>query len=102
MFKTVNGKTMLEDGIYAFGKKAVQIYIPALSTLYFTLGGIWNLPAVTQVIGTLAAIAVFLGVVLGISSAQFDASGAAHDGDMNIFPKEGGGLTYSFDLNGDP
>lgn len=102
MLQTVNGKTMLTDEVYAWGKKAVQIYIPAVSTLYFTLGSVWGLPAVEQVIGTLAALAVFIGAVLGFSSKNFDDSGAAHDGEMVATTKPDGQLAYSFNFNGDP
>lgn len=102
MLQTVNGKTMLTDDVYAWGKKAVQIFIPAASTLYFTLGSIWGLPAVEQVIGTLAALAIFIGAVLGLSSRSFDASGAAHDGEMIATTKPDGQLSYSFNFNSDP
>lgn len=92
MIKVVNNKVMLEDGAYAFGKKAVQVFIPALSTLYFTLATIWKLPDASEVVGSLAALAVFLGVALHLSSTQYDASGAAHDGTVSIAPNETGSV----------
>lgn len=78
-----NGKTMLGDEVYAAGKKIVQVVIPAISTMYFALSGIWGLPAPEKVIGTLAAVATFLGVSLHISSSQYDSSGAAYDGTIH-------------------
>lgn len=45
--------------------------LPALGALYFALAGIWGFPYGEQVVGTIAAIDVFLGVILGISSAQY-------------------------------
>lgn len=52
-------------------KYATQIVIPAIATLYFALAGIWGFPYGEQVVGTLTAIDTFLGVCLGISSAQY-------------------------------
>lgn len=98
MLQAVNGKVMLNDKVYSFGKKSVQIYIPAFSTLYFTLGSIWGLPAVTQVVGTCAAVAAFFGVCLGISSANYDSSGAAHDGKMIVTEAADGTTKAVMDL----
>ena len=44
--------------------------------LYFALAGIWNFPLGEQVLGTIAAIDTFLGVLLGISSAQYNQANA--------------------------
>lgn len=84
MFQTVNNKTMLTDMSYSVGKKLVQIWIPAFSALYFGLSKIWGLPASEEIVGTCAIVAVFLGTVLGISSAKYDASDAAHDGQIVV------------------
>lgn len=78
-----NGKTMLADKVYSVGKKVVQLVLPAGATLYFALSQIWHLPDGTKVIGSIAALATFLGVTLHISSAQYDASGAAYDGTVH-------------------
>lgn len=78
-----NGKTMLSDEVYAAGKKLVQVIIPAVSTMYFAMSGIWGLPSPEKVIGTLAAVATFLGVTLHVSSSQYDSSGAAYDGTLH-------------------
>ena len=52
--------------------KWIAMYLlPALGTLYFALAGIWQLPYGEQVVGTITAIDTFLGVVLGISSANY-------------------------------
>lgn len=59
-------------------KWVAQILLPALGTLYFALAKIWGLPYATVIVGTLAAIDAFLGALLGISTARYNA-------------KEGGG-----------
>ena len=46
-------------------------FLPALGTLYFALAGIWGLPYGEQLVGTITAIDTFLGVILGITTAQY-------------------------------
>ncbi len=41
-------------------------------TYDFALAGIWGLPYGEQVVGTITAVDTFLGVLLGISSAQYN------------------------------
>lgn len=57
---------------YDYLKWIAQYLLPALGTLYFTLSGIWSLPNGEQVLGTITALDVFLGVLLGLSSAQYN------------------------------
>lgn len=57
---------------YDFLKWVAQYFLPAAGTLYFTIAGIWGLPYVEEVIGTITAIDAFLGVALGISTHQYN------------------------------
>ena len=53
--------------------KCVAMYLlPAAGTLYFALADIWGLPFGEQVVGTITAIDTFLGVILGISTSQYN------------------------------
>lgn len=53
--------------------KWVAMYLlPAAGTLYFALAGIWGLPCGEQVVGTITAVDTFLGVILGISTSQYN------------------------------
>lgn len=56
---------------YDIIKWIAQYLFPALGTLYFAIAGIWGLPYGEQVVGTFAAVDAFLGIVLGISNAQY-------------------------------
>ena len=58
--------------IYDVLKWVAQYLLPALGTLYFALAGTWNLPYGEEVVGTITAVDTFLGVVLGISTAQYN------------------------------
>ena len=49
-----------------------MILLPALGTLYFALAGIWGFPYAEQVVGTVTALDTFLGVLLGISTSQYN------------------------------
>ena len=62
----------LSNKTYDILKWIAQILLPALATLYFALAGIWGFPFGEQIVGTLTAIDTFLGVILGISSAQYN------------------------------
>lgn len=61
----------MSNKVYDVLKYITQIVIPAVATLYFALAGIWGFPYGEQIVGTLTAIDTFLGVLLGISSAQY-------------------------------
>jgi len=58
--------------MYDLVKWIAQFGLPALGTLYFALSGIWGFPNGEQVVGTITAIDVFLGVIVGVSSAQYN------------------------------
>lgn len=63
---------MMNDKLYKILKYIAMIFLPALGTLYFALAGIWGFPHAEQVVGTITAIDTFLGVILGISTAQYN------------------------------
>lgn len=62
---------MMNNKTYDVMKWIAQYLLPAAGTLYFALAGIWNLPYGEEVVGTITAIDAFLGVLLGISTAQY-------------------------------
>lgn len=62
----------LNNKVYDVLKWIAMYLLPAIGTLYFALAGIWNFPYGEQVVGTITAFDTFLGVILGISSAQYN------------------------------
>lgn len=50
-----------------------EIVIPAIGTLYFALAKIWALPYGTEIVGTCAAIATFLGALIGVNRANYNS-----------------------------
>lgn len=63
---------MMNDKLYKALKWTAQVALPAAGTLYFALAGIWGLPYGEQIVGTITAVDTCLGVLLGISSAQYN------------------------------
>lgn len=62
----------MSNRIYDALKWVAQILLPALGALYFALAGIWGFPYGEEIVGTITAIDAFLGVILGISSKQYN------------------------------
>ena len=62
---------IMSNKVYDILKWVAQILLPALGTLYFALAGIWGFPYAEAIVGTITAVDTFIGVLLGISSAQY-------------------------------
>jgi len=65
---------------YNILKWIAQILLPALGTLYFALASIWGFPYAEQIVGTITAVDTFLGVLLGISTMQYNRRRETEDG----------------------
>lgn len=63
----------LTNKAYDVLKYIAQIVLPALATLYAALSVIWGLPCGEAIVGTISAVDVFLGTVLKISTANYNA-----------------------------
>lgn len=59
--------------VYDILKRICLVVIPALNVLLTTLNALWHweLP-IEAITGTLSAIALFIGTLLGISSAKYN------------------------------
>ena len=62
----------MSNKVYDALKWIAMYLLPALGTLYFALSAIWGLPYGEQIVGTITAIDTFLGVILGISTVQYN------------------------------
>lgn len=92
----------MTDKVYEKLKFAALVLLPALSTLYFTLGALWGFPNVEQVIGTIAALDTFLGVLLRISTNSYNSQPDRFAGAIRVTEQESGTKLYSLELQGDP
>lgn len=64
-------KSFLSNKQYDILKWIALVLLPALGTLYFGLAQIWGFPYGEQIVGTITVVDTFLGVILGISNAQY-------------------------------
>jgi hypothetical protein len=71
-------KVGFSNKVYNVLKFIALVLLPAAGSLYFALSGIWNLPDVTQVVGTISVVDTFLGGVLGLSSRSYSAPVDGH------------------------
>ena len=63
---------ILPDRIYDLMKWLTLVVIPALTTAYVGLSGVWGWPYAEEVAKTSAVICTLLGALLGISTAQYN------------------------------
>lgn len=62
----------MSNKMYDILKYIAQIVLPAIGTLYFALASIWGFPYAEQIVGTIAAVDTFLGVILKISTDSYN------------------------------
>ena len=61
----------LNDKTYEILKWIALILLPACGALYATLSGLWNLPYPLEIVGTLEALGLFIGALIGISTTNY-------------------------------
>lgn len=60
----------LPENVYELLKWVSLFFLPAVGTLYFTLAKLWGWMYGPELLGTIASITAFLGLVLGISTKK--------------------------------
>lgn len=63
---------MLDDKVYDILKWVALVVLPAIATLYTALAGVWGLPYAQEIPATITAVDLFLGALLGVSTAQYN------------------------------
>ena len=61
----------MTNKVYDILKWVALVGLPALTARWLTLANIWGFPYAEAIGATLAAVATFLGAVLGISSINY-------------------------------
>lgn len=62
----------MSNKVYDILKWIAQYALPAIATLVVAVAGIWQLPYGEEIAGSIMAVDTFLGVLLGISTAQYN------------------------------
>lgn len=71
------------DHIYDILKYLAQVGLPALATLVFSLGPIWDLPNADEITKTIVAVNVFLGALLVLNQVRWNNSDEKYDGTID-------------------
>ncbi len=53
-------------------RKLQELVLPGLGTLYFALGQIWGWPYGEEIVGSIAAVTAFLGVIVRLAKIRYD------------------------------
>ena len=62
----------LNNKTYDLWKRIQQYILPAIATFIVAVFKIWNIPYGTEISGTIMAFDTLLGVILGISSYNYN------------------------------
>lgn len=81
-------KTFLPDKVYDAMKWVAQFLLPGFATLYFALSKLWPLPLPEEVVGSIVAVNVFLGALLGLSTLQYNAAKKIADRQLSYLSEE--------------
>ena len=72
---SIKGGVMFTNDTYDKVKWIAQILLPGIGTLWFTISSIWGFPFGEQILGTITALDLFLGGLLGLSSNSYNGDG---------------------------
>jgi hypothetical protein len=95
-------KNMLSNRVYDLLNVIAIFWIPAISTFYFTISSLWGLPNTEAIVGSMAALATFLGTLVRMSKKSYNANDNNFDGVINVTMPTPDSTLYSLELNGDP
>lgn len=75
---------LFSNRVYDILKWVALIVLPAVALFYISIAPLWGLPKQEEVAGTVVALDVLLGAVLGLSSRQYKNSDARFDGVIDV------------------
>lgn len=100
---TTEKTPLLTNFRYAVVKHVAAIVLPASNAFYLGLAQIWHFPKADEVGATVAAVNVFLGILMGISSMSYNASDTKYAGTLKVdVPDDGSFPLLSVDLDAHP
>lgn len=93
---------MFSNKFYDVLNWIAKILLPALGVLYAGLGSLWDFPKINEVVGTIAAVDLFLGALLNKAKKAYEASDERFDGEIQVEEDVNGKTTASMVVKGDP
>ena len=95
-----NYSKTISDTTYDNLRRTGEYVLPALAAFYFGLSQIWGFPYGEEVVGSIALLNIFLGVVIGAFRSKYNNSDAKYDGEM-IVSEDDERKLYRLELNED-
>lgn len=92
---------MINDKVYDAVKNGAMVVLPAAGALYAALATVWGWPNAENVVGSVAAVNVFLGVLAAVLKRKYDAAESKYDGSLEMSETDERQL-FQLVLNGDP
>jgi hypothetical protein len=89
---------LLSNKMYDVLKTITTIVLPGVGALYFALAQIWGFPAAEQVVGTIAAVNVFFGLLLRTSSKGYNSDDSKYVGSVDYSTNDSGGHVVTFNV----
>jgi len=93
---------LLNDKLYDFLKRFAVVVLPAFGAFYFTVAQIWGLPKAEEVVGTIAAVNVFVGVIVQLANRSYNKREIGYDGSLNVSEQHDGVKMFTLDLSTNP
>lgn len=93
---------LLSNKQYDQLKWLTTLGLPGLGAFYFSLSQLWALPKGAEIVGTIATLATFLGILLKVSTRTYNESEEKYDGSIDVSLKEDGTKLFSLGLNAHP
>lgn len=88
---------VFSNKVYDRLKWIAQYFLPGLATFWLALAKIWSFPYGVEIGATISAADIFLGVLLGISSANYGGEGS-----MIVDSTDPEKDVFTLEVNGDP
>lgn len=96
---TTEKTPMLNSSAYDKLRNITQYWLPGLGAFYFSMASIWGFPYGEQVIGSLAALGILFGVLMGVSNKTYKESDARFDGTVEVELRDPTKDTYTLEVN---
>lgn len=87
------------NSVYDKLKFVAAVVLPALAVFYIAVAPLWGWPKQEEVSGTIMAIDLLLGTLLGLSSLQYKNHAGRFDGNIIVYPEEEDGTNVRFQMD---
>lgn len=93
-----SGPVQLSNGSYDVLRRIVEKVLPGIGVLYTAFAVLWHWGYTTEVVGSLAALAVFGGLLLSLARSGYQPTESATDAYDGALVKDEASGTYRLQL----